>query len=70
MYAFLERTLGPTTLGLYQSKKNQDPNEILQLEAMGENPINFTSFIIILVIGVDPTKKNTFFQDTAIRNLE
>nr|KAJ0203254.1 hypothetical protein LSAT_V11C500251700 [Lactuca sativa] len=70
MFAYLETTLGLIALGIWQSKKAQDPDEINKLKALGDNPYNFTSQIRTLILGVDPAKNNTLIQDTAIRNLE
>ena len=70
MFSYLETTLGPIALGIWQSKKAQSPDEVNSLKALGDNPYNFTSQIRTLILGVDPSKNNTLIQDTAIRNLE
>nr|KAJ0224757.1 hypothetical protein LSAT_V11C100030830 [Lactuca sativa] len=66
MFAYLETT----ALGIWQSKKAQDPDEINKLKALGDNPYNFTSQIRTLILEVGPAKNNTLIQDTTIRNLE
>ncbi|MFS8031484.1 hypothetical protein Hanom_Chr17g01546441 [Helianthus anomalus] len=70
MFSYLETTLGPIALGIWQSKKAQDSTEINNLKALGDNPYNFTSQIRTLILGVDPSKNNSLIQDTTIRNLE
>jgi ribonuclease HI len=70
MFSYLETTLGPIALGIWQSKKAQDPTEMNRIKALGDNPYNFTSQIRTLILGVDPAKNNSLIQDTAIRNLE
>ncbi|KAK1429589.1 hypothetical protein QVD17_11803 [Tagetes erecta] len=70
MFSYLETTLGPIALGIWQSQKAQDSAEINNLKALGDNPYNFTSQIRTLILGVDPAKNNSLIQDTAIRNLE
>ena len=69
MFSYLETTLGPIALGIWQSKKAQDPDEINRVKAIGDNPYNFTSQIRTLILGVDPAKNTTLIQDTSIRNL-
>ena len=43
MFSYLETPLGRIALGIWQSKKAQNPNEVNSLKALGDNPYNFTS---------------------------
>lgn len=70
MWAVLKTTLGPLALGIYQSRKTDNPAVITEQKALGNNPYNFTSFIRLLLIGNDPGKGSTLMQNTTIRNLE
>lgn len=69
-YKFLETTLGPAAMALWEAYKDKNKTEYEQLIALGNNPYNFVNRVGTLLTGADPNEGIRYEQQRMIRRLE